>query len=673
MKTFSKLLIKECGVEPQNLDNGVMNHYIPIENIVINVRNLFAQYWGLVVEPGEDNQTLKIYNSQFTSEDTIFRILNFKPDGRTSLLSYVTMQGLPKVKLVNLGSVYVVYFYATDIAGQEDPESLATNSLPANQDCANPDNCICDKTCTDDMCSAGYTECEISDLSKYIIESDEQTPLFYSGEIDLEDPTLRAIREITGESDKVKACGDFEKAIENNIQLPDGYYWKGVKDKDGLESIALRKKFMKRRPFGKEQECVKSLMNIYNNEEGGIWVEPFDHKDRLDREESQLLDSILAFIQAVPSDDPCVWSVKPDLGDDMNESALVLDGYQYLITDEFGQDIISVNTEEDAKKVKDYWEKTNKVKCTITKINNGIDFSKLSESLISKTELNMILNESKTQESKNLVSGYTLLSLLNALPIKYLTKVYDAYYNMSGSKIADTISNILYEAITEDGKEIKKLALKYKFNKVTESDINNAVNIFSESSESGVSAVSSNIKFFENSKYIYETPTRGKCRHNVTLNLEYITPSIAKKWKYNDFEMVIILTLYCGRPFDLNNFNLYKKAFCGDAGKGWEGHIHIDSIEFVNKRVMQAIKDGKLKQMPTSGGANEDPNNLECKKLRVLLIDGLSAYKNFKTAGEEADEEWQHYKNAKSPIDGSKFDSLSDYLDWKSGKRNKTF
>lgn len=392
MKTFSKLLIKECGIEPQNLNNGVMNHYIPIENIVINVRNLFAQYWGLVVEPGEDNQTLKIYNSQFTSEEAIFRILNFKPDGRTSLLSYVTMQGLPKVKLVNLGSVYVVYFYSTDIAGQEDPDSLAASSLPANQDCANPDNCICDKTCTDDMCSAGYTECEISDLSHFITESDEQTPLFYSGEIDLEDPTLRAIREITGELDKVKACDDFKKAIENNIQLPDGYYWKGVKDKDGLESIALRKKFMKRRPFGKEQECVKSLMNIYNNEEGGIWVEPFDHRDRLDREESQLLDSILAFMQAVPSDDPCVWSVKPDLGDDMNE-ALELGGHLWLVTDEFGQDIISVNTEEEANKVKEYWGKTNKVKCTVKKISKGIDFSKLSESLISESELSSIINE----------------------------------------------------------------------------------------------------------------------------------------------------------------------------------------------------------------------------------------------------------------------------------------
>lgn len=134
----------------------------------------------------------------------------------------------------------------------------------------------------------------------------------------------------------------------------------------------------------------------------------------------------------------------------------------------------------------------------------------------------------KQKKVKKLISSYTLLSLLNALPIKYLTKVYDAYYNMSGNKRADTISDILYDAISEDKDEITKLALKYKFNKVTDSDINNAIDIFGESSEAGVLAVSSNIKFFENSKYNYETPTRGNCRYNVTLNLEHTTPSIAK-------------------------------------------------------------------------------------------------------------------------------------------------
>lgn len=387
MKTFSKLLIKESGIDPQNINNGVMNHYIPIQNIVINVRNLFASYWGLVVEPGEDNQTLKVYNSQFTSEDVIWKILNFQPDGHTSLMQYVAMQGLPKVKLVNLGSVYVVYFYSTDINGQEDPESLAQSAAVPNTGAA----VVTDPVCTDDMCAAGCVECEISDLSKYITEnSDEQTPLFYSGEIDLEDPTLRAIREITGQTDKVKATGDFEQAVCQNIQLPDGYYWKGVKDKDGLESIALRKKFLKRRPFGKEQECVKSVLNIYNNEEGGIWVGPFDHRDRLDREEAQLLDNILAFMQAVPSEDPCVWSVKPDI-EEANESKMVLDGYLWLVTDEFGQDIISVDTEEDAKKVQAYWEKEMHVKCTIKKINKGIDLSKLSEALISESELKAIL------------------------------------------------------------------------------------------------------------------------------------------------------------------------------------------------------------------------------------------------------------------------------------------
>ena len=88
----------------------------------------------------------------------------------------------------------------------------------------------------------------------------------------------------------------------------------------------------------------------------------------------------------------------------------------------------------------------------------------------------------------------------------------------------------MHDAISEDKDEITKLALKYKFNKVTADDIDNAIDRFSESSETGVMVVNSNIKFFENSKYIYETPTRGNCRENVTLNLQHNTPSIAKKW-----------------------------------------------------------------------------------------------------------------------------------------------
>lgn len=370
MKTFSNKILKESEmtdvqtpgvVTPGNLNNGVMNHYIPIQNIVINVRNIFGPWWGLVVEPGEDNQTLKIYNSQFTSEEAIWKILSYAPDGRTSLMDYVAAQGLPHVRMVNLGSVYVVYFYATDIAGQEDPETFATtgDNLPAAT--------TCDKCCTDDIANTAAQECEISDLSNFITESDdEQQPLFYSGEIDLEDPLYKTIREVVDMNDKVRACGQWIKLLGDHVTLPDGYYWKAVKDRDGMESIALRKRFVKRRAFGKEMECVKSLMNIYNSAKDGIWVDAFEKDNTLPKEEQELLDNVLSFIQAQPSEDPCVFGVKQPMDDAANESLSASDMDKlFVVYDEFGEMLKGFNTKEEADKFAKDWSAEYHVNCNI--------------------------------------------------------------------------------------------------------------------------------------------------------------------------------------------------------------------------------------------------------------------------------------------------------------------
>ena len=372
MKTFSnkigKVFKEDAGVDnvvqsstvvtPGNLNNGVMNHYIPIQNIVINVRNLFASWWGLVVEPGEDNQTLKIYNSQFTSEEAVWKILSYKPDGRTSLLQYMNMQGLPNVRMVNIGCVYVVYFYATDIAGQEDPATFASS----------PD-CLQDPTCTNDIANTEACECEITNLDNFITESNddnEQQPLYYSGEVDLEDPLYRTIREVVDMKDKVRACGQWIKIMGDHVVLPDGYYWKAVKDRDGIESIALRKKFMKRRAFDKEMECVKSLMNIYNSDDNGIWVDAFENKDALPKEERELLDNVLSYIQAQPSADPCVFGVKQPMLEGMCESLSAKDRNKlYIVYDEFDTLLRGFDDKDEAEKFANAWSKENDVKCKI--------------------------------------------------------------------------------------------------------------------------------------------------------------------------------------------------------------------------------------------------------------------------------------------------------------------
>ena len=84
---------------------------------------------------------------------------------------------------------------------------------------------------------------------------------------------------------------------------------KAVKDESGNESIAIRKKYTKRRPFGKTSENVKSLINIYHVGNDGVWVDPFDEKESLDEETSNLINSILSWMGAEETGDPCVWKL----------------------------------------------------------------------------------------------------------------------------------------------------------------------------------------------------------------------------------------------------------------------------------------------------------------------------------------------------------------------------
>lgn len=297
---------------------GKTNHYTPINNIVTNVSNLFAPYFGLVVTPGKDNQTLRVYCTQFTSEEVIWKVLTYKVDGHTSLYDYVSSQGLNHVRCVFIGGVYVVYFYSTDINGQVDPALFEPNAQNVGNCTSDPNNPMSDLRTeyNNNVCCSLDSDNEMFDL----IKEDFEHPCFYGGEIDLEDPTVRAIRDILRMKDKVKATGEFVKTISPNLHLPDNYYFKAVKDKDGLESIALRKKFTRRRPFGNSIDCVKSIVNLFNDAGDGIWVGVFDKKDDLDKEERELIDNLLSYIQAQPTDDPCIWGLKQPIDDDTNES-----------------------------------------------------------------------------------------------------------------------------------------------------------------------------------------------------------------------------------------------------------------------------------------------------------------------------------------------------------------
>lgn len=359
MKSFSQFLESVPTVAANgiigNLNNGVMNHYIPIENIVINVRNIFAPWFGLVVEPGEDNRTLKVYNSTFSSPEAVDAVLNFKPDGRTSLREYVAMQGLPLYKTVSTGNTIAVYFYSADIAGQEDPSTFAAN----NSDIM-PSVPVDDPEPQIESLDEDDAKIEINmSVVEGISNMDDET--------EVRDIISRTFYDIAGDAGETGSDEKWSKAIGANVELPKDCYWALVKDEDGHKSIALRKKVTKRLSFGRSKKYTVSLINIYNNKKNGIWVGCFDHKDRLDVQDTALVDSILAFIGAVPTDDACVYELaKPALTEPVAEDCGELD-VLYTVYDEDGQPIQSFTTKQDAKAAAEKFSNDNKVKCTVKK------------------------------------------------------------------------------------------------------------------------------------------------------------------------------------------------------------------------------------------------------------------------------------------------------------------
>ena len=351
MKSFSQFTeaaqTPDC-VMPGNLNNGVMNHYIPIENIVINVRNIFAPWFGLVVEPGEDGRTLKVYNSTFSSREAVDAVLNFMPDGHTSLRGYVARQGLPLYTAVQRGGTLVVYFYSTDIAGQEDPATFGSDPVPA----------------ASEPLPSPYEEAlQLStdeELSSVLEEAGEET--------EMRDILNKTFYDLAGTADQTESDKKWAASLGENVRLPEGYYWANVKDEDGHKSIALRKKVTKRQSFGRSNKYAVSLINIYNNGKNAIWVGVFDHKDQCPPEDVELIESILSFIGAVPTQDPCVFTFnKPVLGEGVNEERGCELGIVYTVYDADGQPIESFTTERDAKAAADKFAADNKVVCVVKK------------------------------------------------------------------------------------------------------------------------------------------------------------------------------------------------------------------------------------------------------------------------------------------------------------------
>lgn len=294
MKKFSSLM-ESCTTADVNQGNslslGVTNHYTPVQNIVTNLRNLFTIIIPVVASVAEDGVSVKLNSNRFVNKEEINKVLYQPVYQSQSIYSYITAQGLDLVKMVNLGLYWVVYFCPSDIKTAEPGVEPDAAAYPCE----------------------GQVEEEVEMFNFTINESDDDE--------ELKDLTKEKIHELIDNKDKVKSAKQLELLVGQEMELPREYYFAGVKDKQGNESIALRWKYTVKRPKGLTAELTRSLLNIYGNTKDGIWVGDFDEDSlfNLPEEVKKLIENILEFLGAEETKDPCVWSLEGDKKDNKHD------------------------------------------------------------------------------------------------------------------------------------------------------------------------------------------------------------------------------------------------------------------------------------------------------------------------------------------------------------------
>ena len=292
MKSFTKRINETAvcvtaDVNPGNAlqTTGITNHYTPVQNIVTNVRNLFATRLSFVCAVAEDGVSVKLHSSKFVDKDSINSIL-YAPlyrGSESSVAQYIMSQGLNKIKLVSVGMYYVVYFYADDL-------KTAGEDFEKNDE--------------------KYYEC--SQQVEMNIEETEMDSLLNEDEDEeeMENETLKKVAELIDSKDKVKAAKQLELIVSQQIELPREFYFAGIKFKSGDESIALRWTYIKKLPTGKSTEIKRSLIHIFGKGDKSIWVQDFaeDSIVKLPEDVKKLIESILDILEAEKTDDPSLFS-----------------------------------------------------------------------------------------------------------------------------------------------------------------------------------------------------------------------------------------------------------------------------------------------------------------------------------------------------------------------------
>lgn len=295
MKTFSRYILESgCATADTNQGNsltntGVTNHLTPIGNIVTNIKNMFCTRLGVVANVGEDGVSIKLNSSYFTDPESVKSVLyNYNIMRGTCLANYIIAQGLDNMTSVNLGQFIVVYFSPKDIVTAMPAIEPEQNTLP---------------------CTEQFFDAEM--LS--IVKEDEDEEL-----VDL---TKQKLHEIFVSKDKVKAAKQLEILVGQEMELPREFYFAGVKDVKGNESIALRWKYTKRAGKHQTTEITKSILNIYDDSNEGVFVGDFDKDSMftLPDEVKTLIEHVLEFIGAKKTNDLCIYSLEDSSNDNKKD------------------------------------------------------------------------------------------------------------------------------------------------------------------------------------------------------------------------------------------------------------------------------------------------------------------------------------------------------------------
>ena len=320
MKTLSQFVNENvCTTADVNPGNGlgVTNRYTPIMNIVTNVRNLFATRLGIVASVAEDGISLKLNSSYFNTKENVNKVLsNPISNGTTSVRQFIISQGLDVEKYINVGQFWVVYFSPGDVKMADDQVCPVCKCNP----------CICADHDQENLATGKTIEpdpCPVKEMLSPVIASEIEMESIITEDDDegLKDLTHEELIKLVESKDKVKAAKQFETIIAQQMELPKEYYFAGVKDKDGTESIALRWKYLKKRPHGKTTETVRSLFNIYGTGKEAIWIQDFveDSLFHLPDEVKKLIENILELLDAKKTSHPELWSLEGSEKSDKDE------------------------------------------------------------------------------------------------------------------------------------------------------------------------------------------------------------------------------------------------------------------------------------------------------------------------------------------------------------------